>query len=177
MKNLAIDFNTNSEKMLNALLYILRKKPGIELYNIMKVIFSAEKYHLNIYARPVYGDRYEAWEYGPVPVFLRQLLKVESNMPFYKSSTHGFVATAAPNMDMFSQTDIEALDHGIAEYAELSFQEVCDKSHAITAWKKYEKRVKAGIQHVAIDYDDLIESEQIREYLLDLGSLTLKMVL
>jgi len=177
MKKAKILFTINPGKALQVLLYILHKKPGIDIYNIMKVIFSAEHYHLNRYGRPVYGDNYEAWIYGPVPTFMRSLLKMDSNMPFYKCSENGIKGTAYPNLDFLSETDIEALDYGISEYGDLIFNKTKIKSHQAAAWKKYEDKVKAGEKHIEISYNDMIDNPEVAEELEELGALTQSMVL
>lgn len=174
---MAIEFNTNYNKALQVLLWILRRHPGIDKYKIMKIVTSAEMYHLDTYGRPIYGDSYEAWNYGTVPYFMYGLTGMTDNMPFHKCSKNGFSATAAPDMSVFSESDINALEYGIAEYAKLpSFGSIKDKNHKLDAWKKYEERIKNGEKHIKISYEDMITNKEVLADLNDLGSLTLNMV-
>jgi uncharacterized phage-associated protein len=174
---MSIKFNMNSDKALQAILWILHRKPGIDLYNIVKVIFSAEYYHLNKYGRPVYGDDYEAWSFGPVPTFAYKLLGMQSNMPFHRCTRNGFMATGYPNLDMFSETDLEALEFGFKEYGNLPFGKARDKSHKNPAWKKHESDVNAGGKHIAIDYEDMVQNPEVLAELNELGAMTQNMVL
>jgi uncharacterized phage-associated protein len=173
---MAIQFNTNHNKAMQVLLWILNKKPGIDIYNAVKVAGEAERYHLNHYGRPIYGDSYEAWKWGTVPVFIYGLTGMTQNMPFYKCSKNGLVATAVPDTKVFSESDIEALEYGMKEYGYLKFSEIKQKNHKLPAWKKYESRIDAGEKRIKIEYDDLISNRDVLDDLCDLGSLTLNMV-
>jgi uncharacterized phage-associated protein len=171
MTSNAIQFSMNENKALQTLLWILNRKPGIDIYNIMKVVFAAECYHLNKYGRPIYGDSYEAWRFGTVPAFMRKLTNITKNVPYFSpdNSKNGLATNAIPNMDEFSQTDLEALEYGMKEYGDLSFDDAIKKNHAVPAWKKYEARVKSKEQHIPILYEDFITDKEVAAYLQDVG--------
>jgi uncharacterized phage-associated protein len=175
---MAIKFNTNYTKALQVLLWILNRHPGVDKYKIMKIVTAAEMYHLNTYGRPVYGDSYEAWDHGTVPYYMYGLTSTANNMPFHACSKNGLSPNAVPNMDMFSESDIEALEHGMSEYSKMpSFGSIRDKNHKLDAWKKYEKRIKAGEKRIQISYEDMITNKEVLADLQELGSLTLNMAL
>lgn len=160
---------------MQCLLWILNRKPGINKYNIMKVMFDADCYHLNKYGRPIYGENYVAMNYGTVPSLMKDLLEITQNVPFYKCSKNGFKANSSPTLDVFSDTDIEALEHGISEYADLSFSEVKNKNHIHPAWEKHKEELK-NTRSCPIPYEDMINNEDVLADLEDMGDLTEKMV-
>lgn len=166
-----IKFVVNQDKALNVLLWILNKKPNIDVYNINKVIFAADCYHLNTYGRPVYGDKYIAMKFGTVPSFMYDLTKITEKMPFYYSSAHGLSTHCEPNMDMLSESDIEALEYGLKEYGDLSFGEVNEKNHKHRAWKNHEEELKDK-KSVDIDFSEMIDNKEVLEDLNNLGDMT-----
>jgi uncharacterized phage-associated protein len=169
-----IRFNFNSNKAQQVLLWVINKKPGINIYNIMKVVFAADKYHLNHYASPIYGDSYEACEYGTVPILMYGLASIKNNAIYSRvpGSPNALVCDVKPDMDGFSQTELEALEYGFSEYGNLSFNEAKNKNHKDPVWKKHEKEIKERKQHVAIPFEDqdFITDAEIRNYLTDVSS-------
>ncbi len=174
-----ISFTMNQDKALQTLLWILNKKQGIDIYNIMKIVFAADCYHLTKYGRPVYGDKYMAMKDGTVPSFMYDLVRLKSNMPFFHCSKNGLQANSVPNMNFFSESDIEALEYGLKEYGDLKFGEIRDKNHQHRAWKKHENELKKnfGPKAIPIDYEDMIDDPEVIKDLIELGSMTESMVL
>ena len=110
---------------------------------------------------------------GTVPSFMYDLTKIKKQMPFYHSSKNGLSTYAEPDMDFFSSTDIEALEYGMKEYADLSFEEVKKKNHQHRAWKNHEKELKQGnCKSVDIDFSEMIDNSDVLADLQDMGSLT-----
>lgn len=171
-----IKFEINYRKTIAAILYVISKMSGkINKYNLMKVMFCADKYHLNSYARPITGDVYIKMQYGTVPSAILNMidgkdsdyylneLKMD-NYPFRieigeKNSKIKLVKSEIlPNMDLLSESDIEALDEAIKEYGTLSFDEVKEKNHKEKCWNLPE-------MNTYISFDLMIENEEIKSYL------------
>lgn len=169
-------FTLNQTKAMQTLLWILNQKQGMSIYNIMKVMFAADCYHLTHYGRPIYGEEYGAWKLGTVPLFMYNLTGITQNVPYYRCSDNCLEANSAPDMRAFSQTDIEALQYGMSEYADLTFEEVKQKNHQHPAWKKHELEVQSGQKNILIDYADMIEDPEVLKELQELGPLTENMV-
>lgn len=55
MKKQSLRFQFDEKKGVEALTYIASKWPGVTPFYASKVLFFAEKYHLNRYARPIVG--------------------------------------------------------------------------------------------------------------------------
>ncbi len=172
---MSITFTLDANKAMQTLLWILNKKPDIDVYNINKVMFAADCYSLNTYGRPVYGEKYVAMKLGTVPSFMYDLTKMKSNVPYHYSSAHGLTANATPDTDLFSQSDIESLEYGLQEYGDLNFTSVKNKNHLHNAWKKYEKGLEQK-RKIDIPYEDMITNKEVLEDLTELGSLTENMV-
>ncbi|MCL2220022.1 MAG: Panacea domain-containing protein [Chitinispirillia bacterium] len=132
---MSIRFNMNTQKAIESIIWITRNGES-NMYNIWKILFAAEKYHLNKYGRPITGDKYIAMEFGTVPSWLYDATKIKRpGMGFIKDA-NSLIAARDPMSDYLSQSDLEALSHGVSEYAGLSFSSVKDKNHEEPAWKK-----------------------------------------
>ena len=130
-----IRFNINTQKAVETVLWVIERGES-NVYNIMKILFAADKFHLNKHGRPVTGDRYVAMEFGTVPSWIYDATKLkESKIGFIKKD---MLLEAEPrrkaNMELMSESDIEALEHGFNEYAKLSFKRVLEKNHKERAW-------------------------------------------
>jgi uncharacterized phage-associated protein len=133
------------------------------MYNIWKILFSAEKYHLNKHGRPIMGDGYIAMRYGTVPSRLYEETK-NNNLRGVVKGGNTLYAERAPITNFFSVSDIEALEYGYNEYAGLSFREVEEKNHKEPAWiKNYELRGSG--ECAPIPFEDLIEEDWLKEEL------------
>jgi hypothetical protein len=147
------------------------KPPGgkVNQYNLMKIFFEADKYHLNKYARPVTGDVYIAMPYGTVPSSIKDFIAGDElalasigieEYPFSKDG-HFVKMKRNPRMDFLSQSDVEALDIGITQYGNLTFQQVHDKNHEEKAWlKTYHLQ-----PNQVISFEDIIDNKDILQYL------------
>lgn len=161
-----INFSINTDKAFQAILYVIAKAGGrINTYNLLKVIFEADKYHLNTYARPVTGDRYRKMKHGTVPSMIFDFVKVNpiarnvGQLPLRRLG-HDLISGAQPNMDFFSESDIEAIDYGFEKYGKLSFDKVQDLNHKEKCWL-------TGKMNRWIDFDEMIDNDEIKKYLLE----------
>jgi hypothetical protein len=164
-----IQFNMNTQKAIESVLWIIQNGES-NMYNIWKILFSAEKYHINKYGSPITGDQYVAMEYGTVPSWLYNAAKIEKpGIGFFKQEK-SLVADRAPMMDYLSISDVKALKHGFDEYAGLDFNSVKEKNHREPAWQKnYVSNSSAPIP-----FEDIIEEDWLKE---DLSFMASSMVL
>jgi uncharacterized phage-associated protein len=169
-----IRFNLNQDKAVETLVYLASRQPGIDFFHLAKVIYFAEKAHLNEYGRPILGDAYMAMEHGPVPSYVYDVLKLNPFLPgdaLEEASTaleinHGTViARRAPREDVFSRTDRECLDWSLGKFGRLPFRVLWDLGHAEEAWS-------AAQRNGQLDYVLMIEPknrERLVEELSELG--------
>lgn len=73
---LPLRFQFNERKGVEALTYVARQWPGITAFFASKVLFFAEKMHLNRYARPIVADTFIAMQTGRCPRRYTILLRV-----------------------------------------------------------------------------------------------------
>ena len=160
-----IAFNPNKEKILEGLVWIANKRPGLTRYYFVKIMYLSEKLHLQKYGRPVYGDPLYALEFGPVPTITYDLVKEEFSHrtedmadAFYSALSvsdtpngrKAFAAKRAPDLDWFSASDLECMEEAFATFAECTFSEIMDKTHREPEWRA------AGV-NAKIDYEKILD--------------------
>src|SRR5712692_652984 len=72
---MALRFGFNERKAVEALTYIADRWNGLTPFFASKVLFFAEKRHLNRYARPIVADTFIAMPWGPVPSTIYDFIK------------------------------------------------------------------------------------------------------
>src|ERR1700730_748466 len=113
-----IKFRVNEDKVLQALVYIAKERPRIDVFHVCKVLYFADKTHLNRYGRPILGDTYFALAQGPVPTLAYDMIerderhihgalleKLSNSLSYFKSQTDDYlriVATNEVDMSFFS---------------------------------------------------------------------------
>src|SRR4051794_6581696 len=115
-------FQFDEKKGVEALTYIASKWPRITAFFAAKVLFFAEKYHLNRYARPIVADTFIAMPNGPVPSTIYDFIKgqlgqagdpvaIQAALRF----ENGISVTAlrAADVSVLSPSDLECLDEAI----------------------------------------------------------------
>src|SRR3954470_1467330 len=123
---LRLRFAFSEGKALEALAFIARERPGLSPLYIAKILFYAEKWHLNRYGRPIIADTYIAMPKGPVPSSVRDYIEqnwhwVDHPEDFYaaiKIERAGHLPTLVPgsrgpNLDVLSESDLECLREAI----------------------------------------------------------------
>lgn len=159
MANLRFQFNET--KGLEALTYIANKWPGVTVFYASKVLFFAEKYHLNRYARPIVADTFIAMPNGPVPTTLYDFIKGRFGMAGNPAeiqaalNTTNYPTVSArrdSNTEVFSASDIECLDEAIAFCRARGFGLLSQLTHQERAWSE-------APQNGPMDYEALIDKE------------------
>lgn len=162
----------NTQKAIEAVLWIIKNGES-NMYNIWKILFAAEKFHINKYGRPITGDKYIAMEYGTVPSWLYDASKIKKQGVGFFKEGNSLMPERDPLTDFLSESDLEALAHGIQEYSGLNFKQVMDKNHREPAWiKNYEQRGESD--SAPIPFEDIIAEDWLRN---DLSALSHTMVL
>ena len=165
-----IKFKFNKQKSIEAVLYLISKsgKNSYDLYKIIKMIFEADKYHLNNYMRPVTGDNFFAMNCGIVPSSIYDLCKAEDpKAPFYRKSKRIIVSNRIPDCNFLSESDIEALDIAFEKIANKTFDEIYKMNHSENpAWGK--NHVKGS--SIAIPFEQIIENHEMIEELKSIAS-------
>ncbi len=181
--NNPIQFKISYDKATEFIVWLAKMKPGIDIYHVAKVLFYADKMHINKYGRPIIGDTYIRMPYGPVPSGVRdlitenswlsprQLSRIKSSLIIDKSGNHyKLAATREPDMGYFSKSDMTCLRHSLSEYGGLSFDELYRSTHSERCY--YETAPDEKIDYALLIDDDnplkneiLENMEEISQYI------------
>lgn len=139
------------EKIVHAIAFFAhRGLTGLTKMKVAKLLYFADKVHLRRHGRLLTGDAYYCMDHGPVPSAALNLMNgalgksgeqdwERSGPLFFKvleveRSDRGgrhevFRARTAPDLDVFSESDVEVLEEIAARYGPLSASELRELSH------------------------------------------------
>jgi len=151
---IAIRFDFDVEKFVNAVAYFVKKTPKVDKLKAAKLLYFLDKYHLVNYGRSVTGDCYHSLDYGPVPsmsldimndvisdLSLRRPLRNKGTFEKYLQVDYKitrypkFVLKREPNLGIFSESEIEALNYTVEKYGNRSGPQLIDLTHKELTWK------------------------------------------
>lgn len=170
-------FQFDEKKGLEALTYIASGWPGITPFFAAKVLFFAEKMHLNRYARPIVADTFIAMPNGPVPSTLYDFIQgrldnagdpeaVTAALSVERGKYLRISARRAADMDVLSASDIECLDEALAFCKARTFTNLSNLIHQERAW--LEAPVNGPMDYEAMIDDDHPDRqatlEEMREF-------------
>lgn len=143
---MGISFRFNEEKALAALGYVASEEPGLTPLYVSKILFFAEKWHINRYGRPILGDNYVAMPKGPVPSNVKNYIdekweKIHKPAEFDSrlKITRGwyrklYPGDQMPRVDLLSETDKQCIREAIAFCKDKSEPELEKIAHLEKAW-------------------------------------------
>ncbi len=134
------------EKVLNAVLLVANLLEKADFHRIFKIFYFADREHLALYGRTILGDQYFAMKDGPVPSNTYDFLKAFRPDAFGTSLLADaknrmtvdrwvVIPKSAADEDFLSASEIECLQHSIAENRSLTFGQLSEKSHDY-AWNR-----------------------------------------
>ncbi len=155
----AARFIPTTAKALECILWLANAQPDIDIYHIVKAVYFAEVEHLNQWGRPIVGDEYRADTYGPLGRTIYGLLRNDpleqlalgSNgpLPFIIGPRWTVRAGRDANEAVLSESDVEALRHGLDHVREMSFDALVEETHGHLAYRR-----AAGAR---MRYEDLLD--------------------
>lgn len=140
----------NKLKLIQALAYIASRSVCTDIYHMVKILYFADKSHMQTYGRFICGSTYARMGLGPVPSEAYDILKYLSGKPeSYFVSTNREIAVLAResisaeerdgypcfrllgnlDMEVFSKSDLKCLNAAIEEIGPLTFEQLKEKSH------------------------------------------------
>jgi len=154
----------NFKKFVNAVLFFAEKdKIGITKLN--KLLYYSDFEHYRLYGRPIIGDEYLKMEQGPVPenaysIFnsnfrdaqdasLREYIEVRPRL-IRDFSEKTIVPKTKPNLDCFSQSELEIMEAVSTQYRGKTATMLSSKTHGELPWQKTKNLQK-------IDYKLILE--------------------
>lgn len=157
------------KKAVEIILYVAHNAPNPDIYHVLKLIYFADKSHLQQYGRLLCNDSYVAMNNGPVPSGAYDIVKHIRGDGYahfddcfaesFELQGNKICPLKEPELDLLSDSDIECLNEAIKEYGHLSFGKLKNLSH--------DEAFKSA------DQDDFISLEAITGTLED-GDLLLK---
>lgn len=140
---MAMRFQFDERKGTEALTYIAEKWPNVTIFYASKVLFFAEKRHLNEYGRPIVADTFIAMPNGPVPSTLYDFIKGNLGLAgdpdgfssAIDTSKHPHIsAKRHHDASVLSGSDIECIDEAIAFCRPKGFGHLSQLTHQERAW-------------------------------------------
>jgi uncharacterized phage-associated protein len=159
---MALRFQFNERKGTEALAYITSRWPNISAFFASKVLFYAEKEHLNTFARPIVADTFIAMPNGPVPSTLYDFMRDRLGMAGDPEAVRGAIdssqyphmgARRDADMSVLSETDRSCLDHAIEFCRTKGFGHLSSLTHQERAWAEANSNGPMDYEHF-IDADN-----------------------
>lgn len=136
---MGVRFQFDPEKAIAAILHVALNTDA-DLYRCLKIIYAADKAHLERYGRFIFGDRYYALDFGPVPSEAYDAIKsargdagascrIKGIQDVFTVAGTTINPLRAPDYDVLSRSDIQALDAAIASLWDKDFGQLKDGSH------------------------------------------------
>lgn len=170
----------DSEKAIEAILFVTSIAPIPDLYHVGKILYFADRIHLEDFGRLITGDNYIAMKNGPVASGTYDILKVArgdqgQRCPSGCSTDHvkaslgvlpklnsnKVIGKRAPDMDFFSKSDISCIEKAVEQYGNMTFDELNDISHD-DVWKSADRNNEIPLEVIASHCKD---GEQLIAYL------------
>jgi uncharacterized phage-associated protein len=138
--NTARPFKFDAEKALEIILYISKRAPIPDIFHVCKILYFADRHHLEEYGRLVCGDDYFALPNGPVPSgtydLIRDVQYPQRESPHAEKARETFSLNGwhikpsrEADLSFMSQSDIECLNKAIKEVGRLPFGRLKELSH------------------------------------------------
>jgi uncharacterized phage-associated protein len=140
---MALRFQFNERKGTEALAYLASRWPNPTIFYASKVLFFAEKAHLNRYGRPIVADTFIAMPNGPVPSTLYDFIKgnlgnsgdPDAFRSAIDTSQHPrLISKREAEAEVLSPSDIECLEEAMAFCRTKSFGYLSNLTHQERAW-------------------------------------------
>ncbi|MDR1146249.1 MAG: SocA family protein [Verrucomicrobiales bacterium] len=158
------------QKTTQALNFFAQQNGGIiNKLKALKLLYFADRYHLRKYGRLVTNDEYFAMRYGPVASGAKDLAegqhdwgRGETDQEYAAqyirpdSRRYEIQSRQSPNHEVFSQSDLEALDFSYQTFGQLGLYELAELTHRYPEWKKHEA-VLNNSSRVLMDAVDFLE--------------------
>lgn len=136
------------EKLVQVLVFFATKNGGkVNKLKAIKLLFFADRYHIRKYGRPVVWSTYYAMKNGPVSsealdvenLHLDSKRAKEVNRFLEKKEKFSFESKENVNEDVFSETDLEALNFAWNVFGHFGEFELANITHAYPEWRKYKE--------------------------------------
>lgn len=167
-------------KIIEVMLHLAHLRPGLDKYQVVKLLYLADREHFNRFGRPITQEQYFALQYGPVASNAMDFMEQDaralkragvSDLPFGLVAEGTLVRLGAPKREidrsLFSRTDLQVIDAVVEEYGSRTFGELFEVTHDHPAWKLAWNRKAHHAKRSEMFYDEMIDSEEKRKAIVD----------
>lgn len=143
------------KKATQAINYLTKKEGGqIDKLKLIKLVYFADRYHLRRYGRPVVNDAYFAMPLGPVGSSVKDIAEFSSfldesereyanNFIGRGGGDNTVVSIANVDSEVFSKSEIEALDFAYNEFGAQTAPALVDITHRYPEWGKFKSALES----------------------------------
>lgn len=162
-------------KALEAILYVA-ERAGTSLYGTLKLLYVADKFHLERYGRLIFGEDYSAMQWGPVPSHAYDIVKAVRNdqdqdaTRAFAMKGDAFELKRPADIEELSETDRECLDEAIETYGNLDFNGFKRLTHDSAwdaAWNSPTRRAGSVPIPIASIASQMPNAQRLVQYLSD----------
>lgn len=137
------------KKATQAVNYLVRKEGGqIDKLKLIKLVYFADRYHIRRYGRPIANDAYIAMPLGPVASSVKDIVEFSDYLDVaereYATTYLGrggleniVVSILDVDTDVFSKSELEALDFAYNEFGNNSAPDLVNITHRYPEWDKF----------------------------------------
>jgi len=147
------------KKALEVLLYIAQQTSNI--YNVLRVIYLADRLHLAKYGRLIYPEQFTAMDYGPVASLAYDILKgvqdgrlglvAEGTVNTFRIDGDHIRPEREPDLSRLSESDIECIDEALQECGNMSFDELVRLAYTDLAYQRTSLNERISLIDIAED--------------------------
>ncbi len=158
------------DKAIAAIAYLV-EHATTSMYTVLKMMYIADKMHLERYGRFISGDKYAAMEQGPVPSSTYNMIKHLRDESGYEEferakqylgygDEHQILVQVRPDYEELSASDVECLDEIVSIYCKVGKWAVRDMSHDAAwqgAWRSkafFRNSVVMDVVDIARQFED-----------------------
>jgi len=135
----------NMNKLEELIIYIAKKSESDAAFGatkLNKILFVADFNHYGLYGKPISDEVYVHRSQGPTPKIMKTALTKltqEGRIRVAHVEYHGYlqkrvVPLAAPNMSLFSQSEISFVDHIIEQCRDFNGSYMSKWTHELLPW-------------------------------------------
>ena len=155
------------KKATQTINYLTKKEGGqIDKLKLIKLVYLADRYHLRRYGRPIVNDAYYAMPLGPVASSVKDIAEFSDYLAdSERTYAAGFlgqgavpntvVSTSDVDTDIFSKSELEALDFAYSEFGAETPLALVNLTHRYPEWEKFKGPLEAKeTTREPMSYDD-----------------------
>ena len=130
-------------KNINAILFFANKAGDvINRLKLMKLLWLADRFHLNKHGRLILKDSYVAMPHGPVPTSTMDFSRANLTDKISLEGSHDIKALDNFNPDYFSKSDLDVMTFIWETLGGLDQFQLRDLSHHFPEWIRFQKEIQ-----------------------------------